>query len=379
MTQKLYYIDAYIKEFDAKVLECVKSDNLYDVVLDKTAFFPEEGGQYSDTGFIGEAQVIKVFEKGLEIHHLCDKPVNGDVRGVLNFDERYEKMQCHSAEHILSGLFYKNYGVHNVGFHLGKDDVTMDISRPLSREEIDRVEQISNEIVYKNVKITTEFPAAGELEKLQYRSKLDLKENVRIVNIGEYDSCACCAPHVNFTGEIGLIKILESEKLRGGMRLHISAGKRANRIFSKLYNNALKISSMLSVPRDEIPSGVENILNSLTKTKAEYENFRLATFLKQVENFAPTDKNTVLYFENASVNELREVANALLEKVEGYVVLLCGQDGNLQYVIACRNQDLSSSIKEINQTLNGRGGGRGVMAQGAFQATVKEVNEYFSK
>ncbi len=379
MTEKLYYKDAYIKEFEAEVLECEKCDKGYDVVLDKTAFFPEEGGQYSDTGTIGQSTVLSVYEKNLTVHHVCSSPlqIGKTVHASLNFDERFENMQCHTAEHILSGLFYKHHGLTNVGFHLGKLDVTMDISAPLTRDELDKIERQANEIVFKNVKVTAVFPSPDELENMSYRSKLDLKENVRIVLIGDYDACACCAPHVSYSGEIGLIKILDAEKLRGGMRLHISAGRRALALFDGFYKTALKVSDLISTPKKDLAQGVENLLTNLAKVRADYEKFRTESYLEKAEALEPCEKNAVLFLKGAGVNELREAANRLSSRVGGYLVLLGGTDGNLQYVISTDAVDIKDEIAQINEKLSGRGGGRGNMAFGSFMCSVDEVKKYF--
>ena len=262
MTEKLYYNDAYLKEFTARVISCDVSGDLYDAVLDKTAFFPEEGGQYSDRGTLGSAKVVNVKEKDGIIHHYADSAldVGAEVVGKIDFDERYEKMQCHTGEHILSGIIHSLYGLDNVGFHLGADEVTMDVSAPLTREQLDEVERLANEVIYKNVEVVASFPTQAELSAMEYRSKLDLYENVRIVKIGDYDSCACCAPHVKYTGEIGVIKILDSAKLRGGIRLFITAGRRAVRVFGEYYKTLQSASALLSLPKFEIVGGINKLL-----------------------------------------------------------------------------------------------------------------------
>ena len=185
MTRKLYYDDAYIKEFSSVVLSCDSCERGCDIVMRETAFFPEEGGQYSDKGYIDGVRVLEVMERDGVIHHYTAEPVavGKPVQCVIDFDERYEKMQCHTGEHILSGIIHDLYGLENVGFHLGAEDVTMDISAPLSRDQLDRVELLANEVIYKNIPITTRFPTPEELPSLKYRSKLDLTENVRIVDI----------------------------------------------------------------------------------------------------------------------------------------------------------------------------------------------------
>ena len=380
MTEKLYYENAYIKDFQALVLSCEKCGDTYDVVLDKTAFFPEEGGQYSDKGKIGDVSVVDVNEINGVIHHYTLAPLETGISviGCIDFDERYEKMQCHSAEHILSGLIHKHFGLDNVGFHLGKDDVTMDISAPLAEKELEFIEELANEAVYKNVEITAEFPNPADLDSLEYRSKLDLTENVRIVRIGEYDACACCAPHVKSTGEIGAIKILESVKLRGGLRIRITAGRRAMKLFRECFGSVGSVSALLSVPKSEIDSAVKKLLDDYAKLKSEFSEYKLGVMRREAEAVEFTDGNLVIAFEDASIEQLIAFSNIALDKVSGILVLLSGRDGDYKYVISSTCVDLRSKISEINKSLLGRGGGRANMVQGSFASSLIKIKAYFN-
>lgn len=379
MTEKLYYLDSYMSRFEATVLSCEGRDGGYAVVLDRTAFFPEEGGQYSDRGTLGGAAVTDVREVSGVIYHICSSPLECGVRvsGVIDFDERFEKMQCHTAEHILCGLFHKYYGVDNVGFHLGAEDVTLDISAPLEWCELIRVEELANRVITENVSVTAHYPTAEELPALKYRAKLELTEGVRIINIGEYDSCACCAPHVAFTGEIGSVKILDAQKMRGGMRIHITAGERAYRIYRKMYDNLSAISRALSVPRLESAEGVARLLSELDAERERYKSARLALLLHEARDIPATDGSVVRLFPDATQEELREVANAAGGRVGGILVLLSGGEGCYKYVISSASVDLRAECKKINAALGGRGGGSSVMIQGGFGATLSEIEKYF--
>ena len=377
-TEKLYYKDAYIAEFSANVISCERAGDFYDAVLDKTAFFPEEGGQYSDRGTLGGANVLNVLEKDGIIHHYVDSLISGEVSGVISFDERYEKMQCHSGEHILSGLIHSLYGLDNVGFHLGAEEVTMDINSPLSEEELNRVEELANEIIYKNVDITTEFPTPDKLHTMQYRAKLDLTEDVRIVRIGEYDSCACCAPHVKSTGEIGIIKILGFTKLRGGIRIYITAGRRAMKTYREYYNSVRAVSALLSIPKSQIAEGVEKLLSDFAEIKSEFASYRLLKIENDARKIERTDGNLVVCLPDATSEELIAFSNIALDRIEGMLVLLSGKDGDYKYVISSKNQDLRLTVKEINKSLLGRGGGRPNMVQGSFACGIEDIRNYFN-
>lgn len=380
MTEKLYYKDAYIREFRAKVISCESAGDIYDVVLDRTAFFPEEGGQYSDKGFIAGICVVDVKEIAGIIHHYVEEPVavGDDALCKIDFDERYEKMQCHTGEHILSGIIHSLYGLDNVGFHLGKDDVTMDVSAPLSRAELDRVEIMANEVIYKNIEVISYFPDSAEAGSIEYRSKSEIKENLRIVKIGEYDSCACCAPHVKFTGEIGIIKIIDFAKLRGGIRIHIAAGRRAMKLFREYYESVLSVSGMLSVPKAQIQCGVKKLIEDIANTKREYADFRIANMKKEAAGLENMKGNRVFLFSDASTDELIAFSNEALHKTEGILVLLSGCDGNLKYVISSMLVDLREIIKDINKNLLGRGGGKSNMVQGSFSCDYESVVKYFN-
>ena len=381
MTRKLYYDDAYIKEFTATVLSVTEEQGRFSVVLDRTAFFPEEGGQSADTGYIGECEVLDVKEReGIVYHYTNTAPaILETVTCRLNFDERYDKMQCHTAEHLLCGFAHKLYGVDNIGFHLGEDEVTMDLSAVLTREQLDRIEILANEAVYANVPITTLFPTAEELSSLEYRSKLDITDGVRIVKIGEYDSCACCAPHVARTGEIGLIKILDFEKHRGGVRLWIVAGARALADYRERYTTAQRISALLSEPQKNIASGVERLLAANEELKGRMKQMRLDAAVAQGRALPNTDGNSVVLMPDATVEEMRELSAVALPKIKGILVILSGVDGDYKYVISSENIEVSAIAKDINTALSGRGGGRGYMIQGSFYTTLESIKEYFEK
>ena len=220
MTEKLYNQNAYLRAFSARVLSVSEGKGGHLVETDATAFFPEGGGQGADRGTLGGFNVLDVQEREGRIFHLLSGAPNvGDVvSGEVDFALRFERMQCHTGEHIVSGILHRLCGAENVGFHLG-DIVTLDIDVVVDRATLDRAEDLANEAVFRNIPVEISYPAPEALASMTYRAKLDLTENVRIVTIGDVDACACCAPHVAYTGEIGLIKILEFEKHRGGTRI----------------------------------------------------------------------------------------------------------------------------------------------------------------
>ncbi|MBQ7325999.1 MAG: hypothetical protein IJW93_00795 [Clostridia bacterium] len=380
MTQKLYYIDAYTKEFDAELISVTAAEGGFDVVLDRTAFFPEEGGQSADTGSIGDARVLDVYEQQGIIHHLTDvSPEGKQVHCVLDFDSRFEKMQCHTAEHILCGIIHRIFGLDNVGFHLGADEVTFDVDGVLDRSQLDKVEEIANNVVFSNLSVRTYFPSSEELSSMEYRSKLDLTEGVRLVEVEGTDTCACCAPHVSRTGEIGLIKILDFMKHRGGTRIWMVAGKRALLDYRRKYDSVKKISAMLCTPQPDVADTLSVYIADSEKTKTSLKEARLniaeqsARFLEEVE------ANLVILLPDFTIPELIAFSNIANKRVGGITVALSGSEGDYKYVISSSSVDLRAMAKEINMALGGRGGGRPEMIQGSFSASLAEIKKYFEK
>ena len=378
MTEKLYYVDAYIKDFTANLLECRAEGDRYAVILDKTAFFPEEGGQTADGGMIADARVLDVVEKGGEIIHYVDKELAlGEVACSLDFEPRFEKMQCHTAEHILCGIIHKIWGYENVGFHLGADLITFDVDGELSRADLDRVEIIANTYVFENRKITTAFPTPDELREITYRAKLDLTEGVRIVTVEGVDACACCAPHVSRTGEIGIIKILDFMRHRGGTRIFMLAGRRALLDYHRRYLVSKEIGALTSTPSTEIAAAVGSMKAELEREREANKELRHALARNLADGIAKTDGNRVVYSPDLLPEDMRVVLNLANDRVGGFLVLLTGTDGDLRYILSKNSPDIRAELKEINCQLNGRGGGRGGVAEGRFAATLDDVVNYF--
>ena len=378
MTEKLYYENAYIRFFAANVVEVTPTDKGHDVILDKTAFFPEEGGQSSDTGYIGDARVSYVYERDGIVHHLTDRePSLGEANCSLDFEARFEKMQCHTAEHILCGIIHRLFGLDNVGFHIGDDEVTFDVNGVLDREQLNKVEILANEAVFANLKIDTIFPTPDELSEIEYRAKLEITEGVRLVRIGDVDTCACCAPHVAYTGEIGMIKILDFMKHRGGTRIWMVAGKRALADYRLRYDNVKRISGMLSAPQPEIANVLSDYIAESDETRSALKQARLRIAELEAEKIQPTDASAVFYLPDFSIPELIAFSNVANKKIGKITVALSGIDGDYKYVISSNTTDLRAMAKDINSALSGRGGGRPEMIQGSFGATLGEIQDYF--
>lgn len=382
MTRKLYDENSYATEFDAVVIKCEKADNGYKIELDQTLFFPEEGGQSSDVGTIGSANITLAEISAGAIYHISDVPLcEGEtVHGKIDFAHRFRNMQNHSGEHIICGIAHSIFGYDNVGFHLGDDIVTMDLSGELTDDDIALLEQKANEAVVANHEVSAWYPSAEEIKMLDYRSKLDITENVRLVKIGDVDLCACCAPHVKRTGEIGIVKILDAMRHRGGMRLSILCGFDALRDYQRRHKEILCISNLLSVKQNECADGVKKLLSDMANLKAELWEKSKQLVLSQIDGIEETQKAICLFCTDANSDCLRLAANKLKDKTSSLAVALSGTDEEgYSFVMAIDEGEISQMVKEATSVLNGRGGGKGTMASGRFGATKEEIEAYFDK
>lgn len=378
MTEKLYDKDSHLKEFSATVLSCEKSGENYSVILDKTAFFPEGGGQESDRGNIGEAAVLDVRIVSGEIIHCTDRPLNiGEEYACnLNWDRRFRNMQNHSGEHIVSGIVHRLYGLNNVGFHLGAE-MTVDFDGAISREQLLEVERLANKAVFQNVPIRAYYPDEKELKALDYRSKLELTENVRIVDIKGYDLCACCAPHVKKTGEIGLIKILDSFKNKGGVRIFIKCGIDALDDYNDKYLNVQKISNLLSVKQYEAALAVDRLSDENRELKFEIASLKKRLIAEKTKSFVPESDKTAVFEEGLDIKELQLFADSLYKKSGGIRGVFSGEECNYSFAICGEETALDLFFKEFKENLNAKGGGRNGMVQGTVFANKNELEAFF--
>ncbi len=378
MTERLYDKNAYMQNFNSKVISCDAQKERFAVVLEQTAFFPEGGGQPSDTGKLNEVNVLDVQEKNGVIIHYTDNAIEAgtDVTGQINWNQRYSNMQNHSGEHIISGIIHEKFGFNNVGFHLGSEDITVDIDGELTKENLRMVERIANQAVYENIDIVAEYPSPEELKDLEYRSKLDLTENVRIVTIGKYDKCACCAPHVAKTGEIGIIKILDFERYKGGVRIHMLCGSDALDDYNCKYDNISEISVLLSAKQCEAASAVKRIINELNEEKRAKSEIKKELIQLKIKLIEPSDSNICIFENKYDMNDLRAIVNEAVNKCEGICAAFSGNDEKgYQYVIGSNSIKLKERSKEINTALKGKGGGA-AMIQGSVTASKTEIEEY---
>ena len=382
MTIKLYDQDSHCRSFSATVLSCTPGGpERWHLVLDQTAFFPEGGGQPADQGTLNqEVHVLDVREKGEEIVHITDAPLSPGtaVQGELDWALRFGRMQCHSGEHVISGLAHSLYGCTNVGFHMGEDAVILDFDKELTPDQIAHIEDLANQVITENRPVTAAYPAPEVLADLDYRSKLDLTENVRIVTIDGCDVCACCAPHVKQTGEIGLVKIVNTMRHRGGIRLWMVAGRLALGDYRTKQENIAAISAALSVQQPQAAQGVARMKAELEQVTFALNQARQALMAEKAKALPQTEGNLCLFVDDLDAASLRTLANAGMEVCGGSCAVFTGADqAGSRYVMGSQTVDLRTKAKEINQALGGKGGGQPTMIQGSVTASRAAILAYF--
>ena len=379
-TEKLYYADAFLKEFTATVLTCEPGKTGYLVTLDRTAFYPEGGGQPADHGTLNGAAVTDVHETDGVIVHTVEKAVEigENVTGVIDWARRFDHMQQHSGEHILSGILCHDYHCDNVGFHLGADTVTIDYNTDISWEQALDAERKANEIIWADVPAEITYPSPAELEALDYRSKKALPGQVRIVTFPQADCCACCGTHVLRSGQVGLVKVLSCQKFREGVRMEILSGARALAYLGHVYDQARSVGQQLSVKPGDILPAVVRLEEEQTALKGREAAMEDQLFQRIAAEHAGAE-NVVVFQPPLRPDGVRRLADALAHQCTGLAAVFAGEDGRFNYaLLRADGADINSQVKAMNSALQGRGGGRNGFAQGSVQASEAEIRDFFN-
>ena len=379
-TEKLYYKDGYMKEFTAEVISCEREKKGYRVVLDRTAFFPEGGGQFGDIGWIDDVRVLDTQEKEGIISHMTEAPfeVGAHVTGKLDFAERFSRMQQHTGEHILSGIVHRLHGYDNVGFHLGAEVTTLDFNGELDEEQVREVEVLANQAVFDNIQVNILYPSKEELQTLEYRSKIEIEGQVRIVDIPGIDRCACCAPHLSRTGEIGLIKILACDKHRGGCRMTMVSGMRALEDYRLKQKSVTEVSVALSAKPDKIGEAVVHQKEQMMKIR-EHLNHLQESYLKQrLDEIKAEDSYVCIFVEDFDNIAVRNFVNDATERCSGICGAFVGNDANgYRYILGSKQKDVRELSKKLDEAFSGKGGGKPEMVQGSLTGTQEEILRMF--
>ena len=401
-TELLYETDGMLTEFDAVVINASKEEATgrdY-VELDRTAFFPEGGGQGADTGMLETADKEKIRVTDVQtingyVRHYVEKeiPEGTSVKGLVDKDQRFSRMQNHGAEHLVCGLIHSTYGYDNVGFHLSDDELVIDINGPLSKDQLADIEERANRIVFENVPVTISFPTEEEAALTDFRSKIEDLSNIRLVTIEGYDVCACCAPHVSSTGQFGSIKILSFMPHRGGTRITMTAGMDAYKDHVMLHDDNAKIMEILSSKRDETAKSVSDHNDRFLALKEENTCLRreLSKLVSQqvvskLKEKAAWETYPETFFTDAlDPVGLRNLVNEAVKVYDGPICAFLGNDKDgYRYIFGVRKDkaeeaQLRKFADDFNNKCCAKGGGSDIMIQGTSNASKKDIEEYFSK
>lgn len=381
-TIRLYDADAYQTEFEATVLACEevekKDGRGYQVWLDQTLFFPEEGGQSPDMGTIDGVEVLDVQIKNEVITHTLAAPltVGTTVKGVVDWKHRFYNMQQHSGEHIFSGIVHKKFGYDNVGFHLSDSIVTMDFNGVISPKEITEIEEKVNQAIIENIPVEVSYPSKEELKELDYRSKIEIEGQVRIVTIPGYDVCACCAPHVRRTGEIGSLKVMNVQSYKGGVRVSILCGFRALDAFRQKADIITELMAEFSTSQDAILDNVKKLKGANQTMKNQLAAAKQELMEYKVSAIPEDSENAILFEADLETPVVRGVVNGLVEKFAGISAVFVGNDENgYQFIVGSKNKDCRQIAATLREKLSARGGGSDKMIQGSVAATQLQIEE----
>lgn len=379
MREKLYYKDPYLTEFDAAVLSCEENNGKFLVELDDSAFYPEGGGQPADRGSIGEARVTDVHEKDGRVLHTCDRPAapGSTVHCVIDWERRFDHMQQHSGEHIVSGMLCSTFNCDNIGFHMGAEVIQIDYNANITWEQVLEIEERANRYIAENHEFVELWPDEKERETLEYRSKKALTGEVRIASFPSADMCACCGTHVRSSAEVGLVKMLSVQKIKEGVRIEMLSGKRAFDYLAKTWEQNQAVSRELSAKPMETHAAVLRQKEEIFKLKSALVSLQNELFEGYIEKYAGA-VDPVLIVPALSPDGVRELCDKLSQKAGGRCCVFAGEDGNYKYSVVYKDHDIRDFIKMLNSELNGRGGGRDGFAQGSAECTKEQIISFFN-
>ena len=383
---KLYEKQSYLSECEAVVTDCFTKDGFVYVRLDRTIFFPEEGGQYADLGELvyGDNTSVRLLggevtdKSGKDIIYRVESEVPvGEVKCILNWDLRYERMQNHSGEHVLTGTIHNEFGYDNVGFHLSDDGpVTLDMNGVLTWEEVMEMERKANEVIYNNLPITDSYPTGAELANLSYRSKIEIEGQVRLITIGDKDNpidvCACCAPHVKTTGEIGIIKVISMVNWKGGVRISMLAGRRALRYINGRFDIIRSVTERLTTSFDNVPDIIDGYKKEIGESKALINK----TYVSLAEKICSASGSPFVFFDSdCPMSAMKNILSTLINMTDGYAGVFVGEDGSYRYMIGSKDKDSRIVASLLKEKLGAKGGGKPDSIQGQVAACKEDIEK----
>ena len=379
MTRKLYYEDSHLSRFESRVTGCVQTEKGWAVTLEATAFYPEGGGQACDLGTLNGIAVTDVQERGEEVVHYCAAPLEAGALadGIIDYGRRFDLMQQHTGEHIVSGIIHRRFGYHNVGFHMGENFIEIDFDGRIPAAELESIEREANEALWKNIPVKCWYPSQEELPHVFYRTKKALPWPVRVVEMEGYDSCACCGTHLKTTGEVGIIKLFTETALRGGSRIEMACGGRALKMLNLIYEQNTLVSQSFSAKIFETGAAAKRMNEALAAEKFKVTALQRKLFRITAESYAGQE-NVLHMEEDLEPVQVRELADAIAQRCSGRAAVFSGSDETgYSYCLVSRSADLREQVKTMNQTLCGRGGGKPGFQQGSLRCTGAEIEQFF--
>ena len=382
-TEKIYEKDGMCMSFHANILETVETKQGYALILDRTAFFPEGGGQTADTGVIGGVRVLDVQIRDGEILHYTETlPEGTAVACALDAEARFRKMQNHLGEHLLCGAIHRAHGYENVGFHLGADYMTFDVSGPMTPEEIYAAEVEANRAIAADAPVRCYVPTKEALQTLDYRAKsekLEAAEEIRIVEVEGFDRCACCAPHLDRAGKVGLIKIVDAMHYKGGMRFWALCGFDALRDYDTRLREIRALSALFSAKPHEVVSAANVKMDEISQLKASIGNMRREIVRLKLALIPPQKESVILFEEDMDALSMRELATAGAEKTEGVFAVFSGSDETgYRFTVTAKSAPLRALAAEIRKALGGKCGGSDLMITGQVSCTEGEARAFLA-
>ena len=368
---RLYYVTPYVKNFMCTVISCTQNKKgTWDAILNQTAFYPEGGGQPSDTGTLN----------GVKVHELETPLEEGTLaEGIIDWQKRYDNMQQHTGEHIFSGLVHKHFGYDNVGFHLGAAETTMDFNGELTPEQVREVENLANQAVWDNIPVEILYPTKEELASMDYRSKIEIEGQVRIVRIEDVDMCACCAPHVSRTGEVGMIKVISCDRHRGGCRMTIQCGDRALADYRKKQEGVTAVSVALSAPPEKVGDAVFHMKEQMDQIRMKLNQMQASYLAGKLEEIKADDKFVCLFEEELDNIAVRNFVNDACKRCQGICAAFVGTDEDgYRYIIGSSSTDVREFAKKLNEAFSGKGGGKPEMVQGSLKGSRSDIEKLFA-
>ncbi|HSJ38053.1 MAG TPA: alanyl-tRNA editing protein [Planococcus sp. (in: firmicutes)] len=392
MTERIYYQDATAQAIGANVIATGIDERGHYAVLDRSCFYPEGGGQPADNGFIGETEVTDVQTVGGELRHYTGHALaRGEYTAAIDWHRRFDHMQQHTGQHLLSAVFEDEFGMVTKSFHLGTERVSIDLDVPrISAEQLKRVEHQVHQLISRHIPIETEWLTQEQASGLALRKKPSVEGDIRLVKITDIDINACGGVHLGNTAELGLIKIIRTEKAKSATRVYFLCGNRALNHFDLLQSVTDQLTRSLNVPVDELPEAAAAVLNDRRDKEKQLKKISLRLLEAESDSLQPEEDLLVKDFSGRPLKDVQRLAKLTAEKHDSlHLLFLIQEDSNMRFICAkgkSSNGDMKHALGKLIENSGGNVGGTADLAQGsgplkgnleiyatAFQNIIKEI------